>query len=893
MIAEGVNLLIVAPNEAHALTPAVERAYKQGIPIVVVDRKIASQSYTAFVGADNCAIGRDAASYVARELGGKGLVAEFTGGMGATAAQERHNGFADELSHEPSIRLLPPLGGDWEGKHVQQQLDSLFAHGQVPDIIFAHNDRIGVKIHQAALERGHHIKVIGVDALSTQGGGLQNVERGELTATFVYPTGGYEAMRTAITILRRKPYERTTLLGTACVDSMTARIFRLQSGQISEREAQLDGLDGQIDDFLSRIDMQRMLLTTCIVIIVLIGIILAVGLRVYHATRRRNALLATQKHQLENQTTQLAAQKQKLETQRDELVTLSKQLEESTQSKLTFFTSVSHDLRTPLTLIMAPIEQLRQANNLTAEQHSLLNMVSSNAQMLLRLVNQTLDFRKFESGQLQLQLTETNLSACLKEWCEPFRSVAQRHMVRYIIDVPDASTQAQGAKGYMDKPKMESVLYNLLSNAFKYTPDGGRVTLTATIKASSEQGRRLQIVVANTGRGIAADKIEHVFDRFYQAEPSNEGSGIGLATVKTYVELHGGTVKAMSDASHGTQFTVTIPYPATQTEAQYSIFKYENEKEIAIEGKTKASTEVKMTDKEKDDADNPNNKGANNLTAAAKDATEAKSTLQTANALMSESNLSTDERQKPSILVIDDNADIRSYIELLLGADYEVRGSNNGQEGLVLARQLMPDAVVCDVMMPVMDGWECCRRLKDEWQTSHIPVMMLTACARDEQRIEGFDCGADAYLSKPFSPEVFKARLRNLLSNRQRLRIYFGDHSMGMTQQGVSELDKGFAERFHTLLEKNMGKAELSVEDLAAGMGLGRTQLYRKVKALTGYSPIELLRMVRIKKAAQLLRRTDKTVAEVAYEVGFSTPSYLTRCFHEYFGQSPSDYAKG
>ena len=243
------------------------------------------------------------------------------------------------------------------------------------------------------------------------------------------------------------------------------------------------------------------------------------------------------------------------------------------------------------------------------------------------------------------------------------------------------------------------------------------------------------------------------------------------------------------------------------------------------------------------------------------------------------------------MLVIDDNEDIRAYLHLLLDADYEVEEAVDGQEGLKTARKLMPDAVVCDVMMPVMDGWECCRRLKEDWQTSHIPVMLLTACALEEQRIEGFECGADAYLSKPFSPDLFRTRLRNLIANRRRLKAFFAD-STQMAKADVSELDKGFAERFRALIEQRLGESDLSVEDLATDMGLGRSQLYRKVKSLTGYSPVELIRVARLKKAAELLSRTNKGVGEVAYEVGFSSPGYLTKCFREYFGVSPSDYAK-
>lgn len=245
--------------------------------------------------------------------------------------------------------------------------------------------------------------------------------------------------------------------------------------------------------------------------------------------------------------------------------------------------------------------------------------------------------------------------------------------------------------------------------------------------------------------------------------------------------------------------------------------------------------------------------------------------------------------EPPTVLVIDDNEDIRSYIKLLLGSDYKVIEAADGQEGLTRARQIIPDAVVCDVMMPVMNGWECCRRLKDEWQTSHVPVMMLTACTLDDQRVVSFDCGADAYIAKPFSPDMFRARLRNLIANRRRLKLAFGDDT-NIRKSDVSDLDKSFAERFRSLIEQNLKHTNFSVEDMATQMGIGRTQLYRKIKSLTGLSPIEILRVARLKKAADLLHRTDMSVSQVTYETGFSSPSYFTKCFKEYFGVNPKEY---
>ncbi len=847
LVKSGIDLLVVAPNEAEALTPTIEEVMQKGIPVIVVDRKIDSDHYTAFIGADNYSIGKDIGAYVEQELQGEGTVVELTGNLAGTAAKERHRGFHDALKLAPDVKVLAHVEVGWEGPRVKQQLDSLFERGIVPQLVTAPNDRTGVRIHEALLELDHpEIKVIGVDGLSERGGGLDNVEHGQLQATFVYPTGGDKVIQTALHILKKEPYARETQLRSALINANTARIFRIQSEQVKESEQRIDLLGSQMDKFLSRYSMQNMLLMACIAIILLIGILLAVGIRSYYNTLRSND--------------ELAQQKRKLEEQRDQLVKMAKEIEENTQHKLTFFAEVSHDLRSPLTLIVAPLEQLLAMPNLTVEQRELMKVAHNNANILLRLVGEVLDFRKFEVGKLQLELSEVKMDQAVEEWCKPFRALAKKKMIRYTVACNTTDNKDEW-EGLLDKRKMESVVYNLLSNAFKYTPEGGKINVLASLTDHPEQGKKLHLIVENTGQGIERDKLPHIFDRFYQADASHDGSGIGLATVKAYVELHGGTVKAESVQGKGARFTLCVACSEEALNPQKHVYE-----ETKVDDETAVSlNSISEEEQERDNAVAPSVMNLN------------------------EESTSAEATDKPTVLIIDDNEDIRNYLKLLLHTEYVIETAVDGQDGLNKAQQLIPNAIICDVMMPVMDGWECCRRLKDEWQTSHIPVMMLTACTMDEQRVKGFDCGADAYIAKPFSPDMFKARLRNLIANRSRLKAFFTDQT-AVTTSNVSELDKGFAERLRQIIEDNLKNADFNVEDMAAEMGMARSQLYRKVKSLMDYTPNELLRITRLKKAAELLRRTEMSVAEVAYEVGFSTPSYLTRCFKEYFGVNPKEY---
>ena len=411
-----------------------------------------------------------------------------------------------------------------------------------------------------------------------------------------------------------------------------------------------------------------------------------------------------------------------------------------------------------------------------------------------------------------------------------------------------------------DAEKMERIYFNLFSNAVKYTPENGKITVRLL---KSEQNYSLSVF--NSGSYISSTDVEAIFERFYQVDGHQAGTGIGLALVRAFVEMHGGNITARSDEK-GTTFIVTFPQQDVSQYHPTIVTLPAEEKDVSS---TLIDTEVK----------------------ACEEVVEA---------------------DCPTVLVIDDNADIRNYVKSLLTQEFRVLDAADGTEGIRLAMKYVPDVIISDVMifaldgvamkyvpdviisdvmMPGMDGVECCRRLKGELQTCHIPVILLTACSLDEQRIQGYDGGADSYISKPFNSQLLLSRVRNLIANRRQLRQFFGDNQT-IEKEAISDLDKGFVSRFKSLVEERMKDAELNVEDLGRNMGMSRVQLYRKLKSLTNYSPNELLRQMRLKKAASLLASSDMTVAEIAYEVGFSSPSYFTKCYKEQFGESPTEFLK-
>lgn len=840
LIERKVDLLIVAPNEAEAITPVIEKAYDAGIPVILVDRKINSKKYTAYVGADNYEIGRKAGEYIADRLGGKGRIIEITGLRGSTPAVERHRGMMEALKAAPGVQVVASAEAGWFRQKAGEVMDTLLdAHPQV-NLVFAQNDRMAIGAYEKARQknRAGQIAFVGVDAVA---GGVESVAEGKLDATFIYPTGGDKVIQVAMAILRGEPYQRENILSTALVNRANARVMQMQMKHILTLDQKIELLNHQLDDYFLRYSAQKMFLYACVVILVLVGFLFFFLVRAFWVKNRMNTELSTQKQQLEQQRDQL-------QEQRDQLIALSRQLEEATHAKLAFFTSVSHDFRTPLTLIADPINQLLEEKHLGERERNMLEIVRKNVAVLLRLITQILDFQKYEHGKLALRLSEFNALECIKDWTEAFHTLAFRKHIQFEVKAEgDVAQYVMVA----DAEKIERITYNLLSNAFKFTPEKGEIKVVLS-RIEKDGQPCLCMEVSDTGIGMSEEHVHHVFERFYQIDAQHTGSGLGLALVEAFVQLHKGTVRVESEKGKGTCFRVVLP------------MKQEGE----VKGLTEKNEALEILQE-----------------GAVLDAGQETLHQWTENTGVEES------ADKEMVLVIDDNQDVRDYVKMLLQDKYVVVEAVNGLEGVKQAMKYVPDVVVCDVMMPVMDGIACCKRLKSELQTSHIPVLMLTAYAMDEQRIQGYDSGADAYLTKPFNAKLLMTRIRNLIDNRKRLKSLAEDVTGG-GKQSLGEVDKGFVEKLKALIDEKMGDSELSVEDLGAELGLGRVQLYRKTKSLTGYAPNELLRIARLKKAASLLASSEKTVAEITYEVGFSSPSYFTRCYKDYFGESPSEFLK-
>ena len=612
--------------------------------------------------------------------------------------------------------------------------------------------------------------------------------------------------------------------------------MQMQTSHIATLDEKIETMNGKMSQFFDRYATQQVVLYgSLLVLLLVVGLLVAVYLSL-RTKNRLNRKLSRQKEKLEEQKLQLTQQKEQLIQQKEQLEQLSRELEEATHAKLVFFTNVSHDFRTPLTLIADPVNQLLADKSLGERPHQLLELMKKNVNILLRLVNQILDFRKVENGRMELHLEPFDLLSSFRGWNDSFRMALLKKHISFFFEVtPDMDFRMMA-----DSEKMERIYFNLLSNAVKYTPENGKIIVRLEAEATN-----FRFSVFNSGSHISPKEVDAIFERFYQIDGHQAGTGIGLALVRAFVEMHGGQITAHSDEK-GATFTVLFP---AQSVSQYHPTVVTLPSEEAEVSTTLVETDFPMGEEETRDAD------------------------------------------RPAVLVIDDNADIRNYVKTLLAEEYHVLDAPEAATGIRLAMKYVPDVIVSDVMMPGMDGVECCRRLKTELQTCHVPVILLTACSLDEQRIQGYNGGADSYISKPFNSQLLLSRIRNLIDSRRQLRQFFGDNQT-LAKENICDIDKDFVSRFKSLVEEKMRDPELNVEDLGKDMGLSRVQLYRKLKSLTNYAPNELLRQARLKKATSLLASSEMTVAEIAYEVGFSSPSYFTKCYKEQFGESPTDFLK-
>ena len=851
-IDEGVDLLIVSPNQLSAISKSVERAYDKGIPVILYDRKTNSDKYTAFIGCDNYTIGKSMGTFIAQQLQGKGRIVEIRGLEGSSPALERHRGFMDAIKPYPGLQVVASEGGNWKEEGGIQAMKRILKQTQDFDYVFAHNDCLAWGAYVAARQMRvrRNYKYTGVDGMATEGGGLELVRDGIFEASYLYPTKGDEVIALAMKILKHQPYERDNYLSTSIITQANAALTLMEARDAERQTHNLKTLHKQVNQYLSDYNSQKvMLIGLCLFLFVCLAAA-ALIFRGYLIKVKLNETLAKTNGELKRLNVELGEKN-------GELKRLNEEVLELTHSRLVFFTNISHELRTPLTLIADPVEMLLEDSGIKGKSRELLKMVQRNALALQQLVSNILDFRKIQNGKMELKLYRFDIVKTLTMWVGDFQLTAERKQIRLHLDVDDLKGSHEMIA---DQEKISRIVFNLLSNALKYTPAGGEIFVSL-----KDEGANLRLDVKDTGKGISQDEADKIFERFFQAKGAASGTGIGLALVKSFVELHHGEARVESEPGKGSDFIVVIP---REQEGDSQVIH--NDVDIVDNSvNASASTGKNVVDESVlqyiDDGDRSHGK---------------------VQQLVSENT------NRPTVLVIDDNTDIRQYERTLLQDEYIVLEAADGKEGLAVALKEVPDLVICDVMMPVMDGLEFTKQLKTNTATSHIPVIMLTAKNLEEHRAEGYEHGADSYITKPFHSKVLLARIENLLRQRQLLKnLYHGaqEAEKEISESHLEDRDKQFLKQLQAIIQKNLSDSEFGVEDMGQQIGLSRVQLYRKVKAMTGSSVVDLLRKARLAKARRLLETRSMSVSEVAYEVGFSAPSYFTKCFKEEYGMLPGD----
>jgi signal transduction histidine kinase/ABC-type sugar transport system substrate-binding protein/DNA-binding response OmpR family regulator len=853
LLREGIDLLIVSPQEASALTPVVAEVYQRGIPVVLLDRRTNSAQYTAFVGGDNLEVGKTAARYAAGLLKGRGNLLEILGSPNSPTTINRHLGFDQGLAEFPDLHLVAQVNGNWSRAALQPLLTTaLKAHPEVA-LIFAHNDAMGRGAAEVLQRMGRtrQVRIIGVDGLDPV-----LVQRKELTASLLYPPAGEEAIRLAVNILNKQPFKRENILGTMVIDSTNATAIRHQTGKVSSQQRDIDRQQGLLLQLQEAYTAQH---TALYGLLASLAGALALGAMAWRSARRNrqvnhqlalqnvenykiNEELSAQNEENDRINRQLQQRNEEILAQRNQLEVLAQQAQAEAEAKLRFFTNLSHELRTPLTLLMGPVEELLTSGSaLTEAQRQDLLLMRRNTQRLLQLVNQLLDFRKIEVGKMPVQATQGNLVAFVREIVEVFEKPAQLRGVELRLLSPEPELTA-----WFDTNILDKVFFNLLSNAVKFTPDQGRVTISVQ---PADGGRAIQVSIADTGHGIAEQDRARIFEWFYQGEQGRQGagvkgSGIGLALAHGLVRLHQGDLTFSSLVERGSTFTVTLPR--------------ELPRELIASGPAEPSA---------DWLDAPK-LFLNDLAPAAE--------------------LHVNADSETLVLVIEDNQEVNDFLVRKLGGDFQVQSATDGHTGFRMATDLMPDLIVCDVMMPGLSGLEVVTKLRADWRTSHIPVILLTARGAAEQQVEGVQAGADLYLTKPFNPALLLESVRTLLTNRAHQRTHVRREFR--VDEPAPTPDEQFIGKLTATVEAHLSDTNLGVEDVAHYLGLTRMQLYRKVKAVLGTGVVEFIQGLRLTKASELLRDESRTITDVAYELGFSTPSYFSSSFRARYQVSPSEY---
>lgn len=816
-----IDLLIISANESKPLKPVIEEAFRAGVPIILIDRKIDSELYTAFIGADNYELGKTSGKYIASQIKGQGNIIVINMKMLISPAIERNKGFKDAVAASSNLKIVDAFEPN-DINDVTNKMPNILRKHPEANIIFGQTDLLAEYAYKIAQKEGRAKKMffMGIDGIPVTGG-IQQVKTGTLNATLLYPTGGSEAIELAVKILKNQAFVKENKLFSTVIDADNVDILLAQFKKLKDQQTDIERQENKIQDLNKTYSSQRnrlYLMSALLFVVILLGAILFYLLR---------------EKQLSNRI--LSAQNHAISQQKDEIEKVSNIAKQATEEKMRFFSYISHEFRTPLSLILTPTEDLLTRKTFdTKDTRYTLQFIRKNANRLLRLVDQFLDLRKMDAGKMVLEAQQYDMVAFVKDIVKDFTLKAKSMNIDLQFICPFETLLFS-----FDAEKLDKVLFNIISNAFKYTPHNGLIHVSLLKNVD-----RIDIIISDNGVGMTDEEKEHAFDLFFRGnQKASLGTGLGLALSQEFVNLHQGKILLASEKGKGTSFRVSLP-----------------------------SIEYEKTDFE----------GVKTETAHFNHVVDAEDKAPLS------STETPPQYQDLTIVLIEDNPDLNAFLKQKLSKIYNFVATDTAEQGWDLILEHIPDLIISDVMLPQMDGYSLTNKVKNDFRTSHIPVILLTAKGQIENQIEGTKAGADAYITKPFNQQLLEERVKSMIENRDKMRRRFSNEITNTSH--IPKNERKFLIEFETLIEKHIKDSTLSVEKLSHELGMSRVQLFRKISALTNKNVTDYIAEIKLQKAKTLLKETNKTIAEIAYETGFNNPSYFTTFFKQKTQQTPSEW---
>ena len=816
----GVDLLIVSPGDSERLAPIIGQVYDANIPVVIIDRKINSDQFTAYVGANNFEIGKEIGEYTARYLNDKGNILEVTGELVSSPFSERSNGFKSIINMPQRELSLSSIEIDSLLDKAHAQKDSITALLDKADFIFAHSDPIAFEIKELLNQYDlPQPPMVGIDGLLGENNGIEMILDGTLEATYLYPTGGDKAVQLAITILNKEKHQKYTYLNSLQIDKTNVVGIKNRFLELKDLQKKIDLQREVTHDLDFLVKRQKSFLVLLLIALILLVVIVGLIIGTLRRKNKTNLLL-------DNKNKIIKAKNDKISDQKNNLTKMVKVAEEAIEMKLRFLSTISHELRNSVNLINLSIDNIDGVLGSNPLQRDIpLQSIKKSAGRLKMLSDEILNLKRFDSKSFKPIPATTNLSALVERVLSIIAVQAQEKEIKLVTNLKE------GIIFDFDPSMIEKVVFNLVANAIKFTSKNGSINVKLYERSSN-----VYLKVRDNGVGMNPEEVSKIFDPYYTAaqnRDANSGFGYGLAICKELVQLHGGKITVDSAKNLGSSFLVKVP-------------------------------------KE-----------------------QAKPVIKEVQRIAPEENyLNLKSRYK--ILLVEDNVELSNLLCSILDKEFEVFLAYNGKEGLQATLKHVPDIIISDVLMPEMDGVAFCQKIKENPRTSHIPFVLLTAIATEDSKIDGFDIGADDYLIKPVSAKILISRIENLI--KTRVNIINGlskDYNLLREINTKKTEDRVFIERLLDIVQENIANEHLSVAQISGQMNMSYSVLYRKLKSISNFKLVEIIKKQRLHFAAKQLILTDAKVNEVAYASGFSDVKYFRRCFKEEFDDFPSGFRKG